>query len=75
MTRDEIRKRRHEIDREWRQESEARWREFLARHAAELAALKEACGKIGHQWQFRDLGPDGAVWSNCSVCGVSDRVL
>lgn len=37
-----------------------------------LKDMRAACGKLGHKWQFRNLGPLGDPWFSCTICYATE---
>ena len=62
-------KRRQEIDRELRAKMQAVSDLHHKEHRAEMDALKQECGELGHEWRFTHIGPTGAAWHVCKCCG------
>lgn len=71
LTKNDIWKRRKDLERELRAKLHDVADEHRRVHADEVAQLRAACEALGHEWRFSHLGPTGVAWSYCSVCSAS----
>jgi hypothetical protein len=71
VTHNEIWQAERRLKKERRERVEELMKEWDKEHYyPRLKALREECGKLGHNWQFTHAGPTGLPWFMCHSCGM-----